>query len=323
MRTGAAAGHRGFFHETACYGSDDDFVALTVPFVEAGLAAGEPTVLALDRHNHALVAEALGDDLARVIVLPASGQYARPAATIAAFRGLFADLTAEGAAQVRIVGDVPHTGTGALWDPWARYEAAANLAYDDFPVWGLCPYDTRTTPVAVLDEVARTHPRVASIGHGHAGNGHTANTRFEEPAAFLGGRPPAGPDPIESAAPAAVVAAPSPRAARAAVAEVAASTGLGADRVNGLVLALSEVVTNALVHGEAPVTVRAWPSEGRIHVTVTDAGPGPADPFVGLLHRPGAESIGGHGLWFAHQLCHQVTMGRDAAGFTVRLTVWA
>ena len=82
-------------------------------------------------------------------------------------------------------------------------------------------------------------------------------------------------------------------------------------------------MTNAVVHGAAPVTVRAWPDEGRMHVTVTDTGPGPDDPFVGLLHRPGPESIGGHGLWFAHQLCHQVTMARHASGFTVRLTVHA
>ena len=40
MRTGAAAGHRGFFHEAACYGSDDDFVAVTVPFVEGGPRRG-------------------------------------------------------------------------------------------------------------------------------------------------------------------------------------------------------------------------------------------------------------------------------------------
>ena len=318
MRTGAAAGHHGFFHETAFYGSDDDFLGLTLPFVEGGLAAGEPTVIALDAHNHGLLAAAIDADIERVTVLPAADQYARPAATIARFRELFAGFVADGAGQVRIVGDVPHPGTGAQWDPWARYEATANLAYDDFPVWGLCPYDTRTTPPDVLDEVARVHPHVATHGPGHA-----VNRRFEDPAAFLATRPQAPPDPIEAVAPAAVLVEPTPKAARAAVTDVAAATGLGAERVNGLVLALSEVLTNALVHGATPVTVRAWPAEGRMHVTVTDGGPGPADPFVGLLHRPGPESIGGHGLWFAHQLCHQVTMAREAAGFTVRLTVWA
>ena len=318
MRTGAAAGHRGFFHETGYYGSDDDFLALTLPFVEGGLTAGEPTVIALDERNHGLLAGALEADIERVTVLPASDQYARPAATITLFRELFGGFVADGAAQVRIVGDVPHPGTGASWEPWARYEATANLAYDDFPVWGLCPYDTRTTPAHVLDEVARTHPHVATHGPGHA-----ANPSFEDPAAFLATRPPAPPDPIEVAAPAAVLVGPTPKAARAAVADVAAGTGLDAERVNGLVLALSEVVTNAVVHGAAPVTVRAWPDEGRMHVTVTDTGPGPDDPFVGLLHRPGPESIGGHGLWFAHQLCHQVTMARHASGFTVRLTVHA
>ena len=46
MRSGAAAGHPGYFHETAFYGSDDEFVDIVAPFVRDGIAAGEPTVVA-------------------------------------------------------------------------------------------------------------------------------------------------------------------------------------------------------------------------------------------------------------------------------------
>jgi len=45
MRTGAAAGHTGYYHEAVCYGSDDDLLAVTLPFLLGGVAAGEPTVV--------------------------------------------------------------------------------------------------------------------------------------------------------------------------------------------------------------------------------------------------------------------------------------
>jgi hypothetical protein len=40
VRTGAAAGHRGYFHETAFYSSDEEFLAIVVPFLE-GSDAGD------------------------------------------------------------------------------------------------------------------------------------------------------------------------------------------------------------------------------------------------------------------------------------------
>jgi hypothetical protein len=61
-----------------------------------------------------------------------------------------------------VASEVPHPGVGAPWDGWARYEAAVNRAYAEFPLWGLCAYDTRITPGPVLDDVARTHPYFAT-----------------------------------------------------------------------------------------------------------------------------------------------------------------
>ena len=54
----------------------------------------------------------------------------------------------------------------ATWDWWCRYESAVNDAYDEFPLWGLCTYDTRTTPAAVLADVARTHPTFVTADGG-------------------------------------------------------------------------------------------------------------------------------------------------------------
>jgi anti-sigma regulatory factor (Ser/Thr protein kinase) len=87
--------------------------------------------------------------------------------------------------------------------------------------------------------------------------------------------------------------------------------------LRGLVLAANKVVTNGIVHGVPPVEVRLWTAERRILVIVTDAGPGPQDPTVGL--RPVRSATGGLGLWIAHQACSHVTLCHEKNRFTVRL----
>ena len=48
MRTGAADGFVGHVHEAGFYSSDVEFLALIVPFVTGGIAAGEPVVIGYD-----------------------------------------------------------------------------------------------------------------------------------------------------------------------------------------------------------------------------------------------------------------------------------
>ncbi|MGH3914257.1 MAG: anti-sigma factor RsbA family regulatory protein [Pseudonocardiaceae bacterium] len=312
MRMGTAAGHRGYFHETACYGSDEEFLSIVVPFLEGALEAGEPAVVALGEANTRLVRAATADRPG-LAFLDGEIQYARPASTIKTFREMLAEHVAHGARQIRVVGEVPHPGRGVPWEWWARYEAAVNHLYDEFPVWGLCPYDTRITPAEVLDDVVRTHPYLAT-----ADGRHLTNARFEDPTEFLARRPAAEGDPLEAAPPVVDLVDPTPVVARRAVSDVARATGLDRAEIQDLVLVVSEVVTNGICHGRAPVRLRTWTAPDRIVTTVTDQGHGPTSPFIGLLPTPDTSSAG-LGLWLAHQLCSHVTLGRTDEGFTVRL----
>ena len=309
MRSGAAAGHAGYFHETALYGSDDDFLAIVVPFIEGGVAAGEPTFVSLAERNARLVQGAMGATEG-VTFLPGDHQYARPAATIRSYRELFGEQVAAGATQIRVVGDVPHPGSGASWDAWARYEAVVNHAFDDFPLWGLCPYDLRSTPDDVLDEVVRTHRHIATP------DGHHANERFEDPAEFLRRRPV---PPLAAEPTAPVLDLRDPSAAEARHAVRALDVGLPAADLEDFVLSVSEIVTNALRHGRPPSRFRLWAADGRAVATIHDQGPGITDPFAGLLPAP--KDDGGLGHWIASQLCSEVTIGQDADGFGVRLVL--
>lgn len=311
MRTGAAADHTGYFHETSFFGSDDELLDVVVPFLTGGAEAGEPTLVALDDRSATVVQRAVAD-VTGVTFLPHANQYARPAATIRQYREVVESRVAAGAGQVRAVGSVPHPGLGARWDGWARYEAAIHRALADLPLWGICPYDTRITPDDVLADAELLHPHIATPDGRHA-----LNSRFT-PETVVTRRSPPAPDPAEAQPPALVQVEPTPAAARHGVHAVSRRSGVGHAAVGDLLVAVSEVVTNALVHGRPPVVLRAWAAPDRVVVTVTDQGQGPADLLVGLTPTPG-RSPGGLGLWIAHQLCGDISLATGADGFTVRL----
>ncbi|MFF1611489.1 anti-sigma factor RsbA family regulatory protein [Amycolatopsis sp. NPDC058278] len=306
----SAGQDRGYDHAAVHYDRDEDLLAVAVPFLEGGLAAGEPTLVSLEPERAELVRGALPPS-ARVEYLSTRDLYARPAAAIKSYRELMAGFVAGGAAGIRIFGEIPPAAIDTSWDWWARYESAVNHAYDEFPLRSMCAYDIRKTPRHVLDDVARTHPFVATPG------GHRTNTGYLDPLSFLAGPRPMAPLPIELTPPLAELADPRPADARRAVVAIA-PVDLPEEEVDDLVLAVSEIVDNALRHGRPPVRVRIWAGAGQMVVSVHDAGEGPADPFAGLL--PAARSIGGRGLWIAHQICSQVTLHRDETGFTARLT---
>ncbi|WP_422770108.1 anti-sigma factor RsbA family regulatory protein [Plantactinospora sp. WMMC1484] len=312
MRTGAAAGHEGYYHEAVPYHSDEELLAVALPFLLGGVAAGEPTVVSFGERTAALVRAAVPADSA-VTFLPGGDLYARPAVAIRSYQRMLAGYVAEGAQQIRIIGEVPRAALGATWDWWARYESAVNHAYDSFPLWSMCAYDTRITPAPVLADVLRTHPRVAT-----ADGEHRPSETYTEPKVYLSEDRALLPDPLQSTTPLVELVDPSPTQARHAVYGTDPGT-LRADEIEDLVVAVSETVTNALRHGRPPVRFRLWSGTDRIIVAVSDGGGGPEDPFAGLLPAA-ADGAGGLGLWITFQSCNHVTFNRAPSAFTLRLT---
>jgi anti-sigma regulatory factor (Ser/Thr protein kinase) len=310
MTLGAPAEHHGMFHEAAFYSSDAEFLGVVVPFLQGGVETGVPTVVALGEQNTELVRSAM-PDISHLSFM--HDQYVRPASVIKSLQQLLTGHLSEGARQIRILGEVPQPGMGVPWEWWARYEATVNHAFDDFPLWALCPYDMRISSGEVLDDVAQTHPYLASVD-----GGHVINDRYITPEVFLTQPRPTHPDPLEAAPPLIDLVDPMPLTARQAIRAVSPTTRLTATDVEGLVVAVCEAVTNAICHGRPPVQLRLWSSSDRIVVTVTDHGAGPTDPFAGLLPAVPAPR-GGLGLWLTHQLCSLVALDKFKEGFTIRL----
>jgi anti-sigma regulatory factor (Ser/Thr protein kinase) len=312
VSTGPGPGHAGFHHETAFYGTGDEFIDIVVPFLRDGIDAGEPVVVACGDSNVELLRHAT--DCGEVRFLPRADQYSHPAGAIRAYRKLFEELTGSGANRIRVVGDVPHPGVGADWHAWSRYEAAVNHAFGPYPVWGLCPYDTRLAPPDVLHDVVCTHPHVVRP------DGRHVNAEFVDPRTFLARRP-TPPPPLLSHRPVIEMVDPSPRTCRAALVDAAVEEVLGPERTQDLLLAASEAVTNAHRHGVGPVAVRAWVGVDRVVLEVADVGPGPRDALAGWV-PPAPDQPGGRGLWIANQLCSDMTFA-VGDGCSLRLSVIA
>jgi anti-sigma regulatory factor (Ser/Thr protein kinase) len=312
MRTGAARGQAGHFHEAGFYASDAEFRALIVPFAEEGIAAGEPVIIGYDDRKSGLVRSWLTDPSA-VQFIGGKGLYTTAAGAIAAYRRLFESHLALGAGQIRIAGDVPHPGNGGRFEGWDRYESAINTVWQEFPVWGRCLYDITTTPAAVLDVVERTHPRIVSPSGAARASG-----RYQDQPALEG--LPYAPDPLEDTPPAAELVNRSAAEARRALAQ-AGHGRVPPAALQDLLIGITEAVTNAQYHGRPPVTVRIWAAPDRMVVTVHDTGHGPADPLAGLVPAPGStpDRRLGMGLWVIHQLDLDVALRRTGDGFTVRL----
>jgi anti-sigma regulatory factor (Ser/Thr protein kinase) len=304
-------GFVGNFHEAGFYSSDAEFLALIMPFVIAGIAAGEPVVIGYDQRKSDLLRARLPRPGAVTFIGDAS-LYASPARAIEAYRQQFEGHVTAGAEQIRIAGDVPHEGNGGRFEGWDRYESAVNVVWQDYPVYSRCLYETTALSDDVRDVVERTHRRLVT-----ADGGAATSPRYEEVTEFRALPPTV--DPLETGPPCVRLRDASLKQTRRHIAD-AAHGRVRDETLDDLMFALSEAVINAQLYGRPPVTVQAWTSTDRVVVHVHDTGRGPPDPLTGLVAEPDGAAGAGLGLWLSHQLpAIDVTLATDATGFTVRL----
>ncbi|BFU45990.1 ATP-binding protein [Krasilnikovia sp. MM14-A1004] len=85
-----------------------------------------------------------------------------------------------------------------------------------------------------------------------------------------------------------------------------------------IVIAVAEVATNGVIHGDAPVRVRAWRYANTLVVQVDDAGGRPLPPIAGYL-SPDGHADAGRGMWLARQLADVVKVHTGSGVTSVRL----
>src|SRR4051794_14956294 len=264
-------------HHALFFGSDAELIDLAVPFLRAGLAEGDALVLVCEEPKQSLLVDALGDD-DRITSLERSTIYQQTVVAVESYRRVIERLLRDGAGRVRLVGEVDFGETAATWTEWSRFEAVVNVALAPYPYWNVCAYDTRTLSGPILAAGLATHPNLLTQG------GRTGNARYEQPSALLRRWADHDPDPIEACDPALVFTltdATELSALRDEVEFALALAGVPGPSRSDLVIAVSEVAANGLVHGRPPVLVRVWGEPERLVVTLTDQGAGIDDPLAG------------------------------------------
>jgi anti-sigma regulatory factor (Ser/Thr protein kinase) len=307
----------GYVHDALLYGSDADLLAAAVPFVVDGLDAGEVVLVHADEHIATLLSDALGGD-PRLTLRHADDFYTHPARAVAGFHRFFQRGLAAGAAGFRVLGEITVPADPVQLAEWARYEAAVTQVFAPYPIWGLCAFDTRTASPGLLAIAEQAH------GHRISGAVRTANPAYVEPAEFLLSlRPVTAHDPLQETDPTLVIDDLTEVVSlRSRVRRAAAGSGCPPDAVDEYLLAVSEVATNALLHGRPPVRIRLWSRPRRLLSTVSDAGVGVRDPFAGYRAvGPQQVAHGGVGLNIARQCCDHLDLEVSSEGFTVRLAL--
>jgi anti-sigma regulatory factor (Ser/Thr protein kinase) len=306
----------GYAHDALLFDSTGQLVDAAVPFMLAGLAAGEAVVVATGPETAAVLRDAVGGDRHVHVVERGDVYRARTPTAITTFRHLAEQRTADGVPRVRIVGEVDFGETERDWLEWQRYESVINEALADWPLWGLCVFDTRRLPGPVIDSAVRTHSHLVFA------EGRARNPEFVPPADYLRSLPTPE-EPLEATRPrlwARDVA--DFIGLRHAVAAELATVTASRDMVEDYLLAVDEMTSNAVRHGKPPVSLRLWVGQDRIVCSIDDQGAGFDDPFAGYGPAHGEDlSRGGMGLWLARQLCDHVDIFTGDEGARVRLTL--
>ena len=299
---------RGLDHVALPYRDDDEYAEGVAAFVTAGIAAGEPALVAVPGRGAAVLREALGRTEG-VAFADMEETGANPARIIPEVRGF---VDAHAGRPVRFVGEPVRPGReGAALREATRHEALLNLAFARDPVAILCPYDAARLPEDVLDDARRTHP-VALEGGGRV-----------PCAAFLGAGalPPSCdaplPEPPGDARTLRLTAPEDLAEARRRAGAEAAAAGLRGAALADLEVAVTEIATNTLRHSGGGGLLRVWREPGRLLCQVDDVGH-IRDPLAGR-RPPEPGGTGGWGLLLANRLCDLVEIRTRPGATSVRL----
>lgn len=290
-----------YSHEAYFYADSDEYLARAVPFVDGGIEAGEAVLLALPQPKRDLLRQVLDDRAEQVHFMSMEEAGRNPSRLIAYWRDFMRE-DGHLANGIRGLGESVYAGRSAPETEEAhRHERLVDLAFGSLGNLNfLCPYDAANLSDEVLSGAESAH----ADGHAHEhgdGNGPLAGTLSARGA---------------SAATLSFQVADL-REVRRLASEQAELAGIGEQRTADLVLALSEVATNSVLHGGGEGDLAIWNEDGALVCDVRDTGR-IEDPLVGRA-RPSSSQIGGRGLWIANQLCDLLQIRSGETGTQVRL----
>jgi anti-sigma regulatory factor (Ser/Thr protein kinase) len=302
----------GLRHSLFVYGSDDELATRMLPFLTAGLDAGERVAIVAKAPHRALFEDAFGDGGQDVAFFDPLEHYTRPEAALAGYDAELRRIAANGVRGIRMFAEMPFDFRDEALprSRWMAYEAIFNRAFAHHPLWLACSYDAQTTPEPIVDELLRTHPEIFDDGR------PCPSEHYADPADVVRDLTP---EPVSLPdLPELEPAEDLPRLRRM-LASAMADGDVADGAARDLLVAAGEIVANARRHGGGLRRIRAGRVNGRFVCELADNGPGHDDPLAGF--SPPRDNASQAGLWVARQLSEDLELITEPDGLTVRLWV--
>jgi anti-sigma regulatory factor (Ser/Thr protein kinase) len=302
-------------HAAALFESGDDLRRRVVPFVRAGLAAGETVVAVVSGRAAAQLRAGLGADEREI-------RWQLPDVSYRSLGPMFNGLRRylagqyEAGNRVRLIAENDTISSSARTAAYLRFEAASNHVLGAYGFPWVCLYDRSRHPPDVLGAVRQVHPLLVGP------DGRSApSSDYVPPETYLRAHP--GPLSVVPPRPPVdfwVTTVTQFGAARRAVAEAGGMLGLDEEAGDDFELATAEALSNALRHGERPCRIRVWATPQHVVLRVDDQGLGDDITTKGF-HPPDLANVhvGGMGVWMIRQLADVVHIRTGAGGTAVEV----
>jgi hypothetical protein len=300
-----------FVHRALLHDRDDDYLRTAVPFLREGLAADDTVLVVGSEHGIDGLRRMLGPSADSVDFQEAARWYAQPTRAIAAYSSYIIDNPG---VRFRVIAEPKWScATPAEAREWMRYESLVNQAFAQLEAAVLCVYDRRTAHPVVVDGALRTHPEIV------ADSGPSVNPGYTDPSTIYAEvdatpLPPPPPGTVSF-----LVEDADLSRIRWSLGGYARGYGLSPTRLNDLLVATTELATNALRHGRPPVICRLWTEESAVVLEVADAGRWKPSGVLGFM--PPDMGARDFGLWAVRMLCPLVQIRTGSEGTAVRLRV--
>jgi anti-sigma regulatory factor (Ser/Thr protein kinase) len=303
-------------HGAAVVRTQAELLSVALPFLDAGLRAGDLVALSCPPETVSVICGELGERAAAVESEPRItmlGARAPDALTMA--RRYLERATGSGSGRLRILAEVDFGTDPATWREGQRFESVFNRLMGDAPIDCVCVYDRRRLAPTVVESAVATHPEVVE------GRTWSTNPGFQDPGAYVPSLPLPR-EPVEDGEPVfAVDDARTLAGLRHQLGAVIAAVVPSRDQQEDLHLAAAEIAANAFRHGTRPVSAQVWADGDRIVCVISDRGTTYTDPLSGFVPAHGLDlSVGGMGLWLARKLWDHVDVLPTREGLSVRLS---
>ncbi len=296
-----------FRHEALTYAGTRDFVPTCKNVLHEGLERGSRLLVLARQDKIDPLAEALGDAASCVTFMPLDRVGRNPHRLINLLDGFQADGRGRhclGISEPVLAGRPSRTLLEAQLAEFALN--AARVAV--WPMTLVCTYDRTALAPDALARMRQSHAVIRgeaeNPGYLPDGNDELYHRNLD-PAPHGAERWTIGPRDLVRM--------------REVVRRRAESDRLHAERIDDLVLAANEIVTNSIRHGGGECRLAIWADDVSLICEARDSGH-IDDPFVGRF-PPSRQAVNGRGVWLAHHLCDLVQIRSSPAGTTVRLVI--